>query len=186
MSRVRGDSRTASRNMMRPLFTLASVPSLLLSAATVALCVRSYWVHDVVYRWHPARGWVFSSDLGSLYFLWWKGDAPTLGASGWQWSRLPHTPQQTAFEFHSQRQSYISDLDGQSVWQTDHWVRFPHWAAFTVLCPLPSLMVFRRLRRTKRRHANLCLACGYDLRATPSQCPECGPVPKLHPASLSD
>jgi hypothetical protein len=162
--------------LRRQLFILASALSLLLSVATAALWVRSYWVHDVVYRWHPAGGWVFSSDLASLYFMWWKGDSPTIGSAAWQWERLPHTRQQKKFEFHRQRQSYISDLDGQSVWETDRWVQFPHWAAFTVLFPLPLLAGFHRIRQSKPRRANLCLACGYDLRATPDRCPECGTI----------
>ena len=38
-------------------------------------------------------------------------------------------------------------------------------------------LVRRRYLRGERLRNGLCLSCGYDLRATPDRCPECGHIP---------
>ena len=56
-------------------------------------------------------------------------------------------------------------------------VAFPLWPLAVLLAVIPT-MRFRRLalenRAARRRAANQCVACGYDLRASTGTCPECG------------
>jgi hypothetical protein len=46
-----------------------------------------------------------------------------------------------------------------------------------LLATAPVLSARRRRERQRNRLAGLCPSCGYDLRATPARCPECGVTP---------
>jgi hypothetical protein len=53
----------------------------------------------------------------------------------------------------------------------------PWWFIMFVTAIMPSI-AFLRWRSSRRRHrTGLCMHCGYDLRATPDRCPECGAIP---------
>ncbi len=64
--------------------------------------------------------------------------------------------------------------------RTIYWLRFTNW--ITLSAPIPLVWLGRWFwqwdQRRKRQRGGRCTACGYDLRATPEQCPECGLVPK--------
>jgi hypothetical protein len=63
---------------------------------------------------------------------------------------------------------------------TRHTLRFGFswWILFITFSILPlgrfTAFAMRLRRRRARRRDSRCLACGYDLRATPDRCPECG------------
>jgi hypothetical protein len=56
-------------------------------------------------------------------------------------------------------------------------VVIPAWFLATLTAAQPAVWVTRRLRLRRKRQRTLkglCPRCGYDLRATPKRCPECG------------
>jgi hypothetical protein len=62
-------------------------------------------------------------------------------------------------------------------WELREGMIIPHWAVaafFGVPAALMLIRIVRDVRRTRRIASGRCASCGYDLRATPARCPECG------------
>jgi hypothetical protein len=53
---------------------------------------------------------------------------------------------------------------------------FPCWFASLLTALLPVVWIVRWVQRLTRAKAGHCTTCGYDLRASPDRCPECGAV----------
>jgi hypothetical protein len=62
--------------------------------------------------------------------------------------------------------------DGRRNWC----VVFPHWALVLAGAVFPTAMFASRYRSANKQLTGLCYICGYDLRASPDRCPECGMV----------
>jgi hypothetical protein len=58
-------------------------------------------------------------------------------------------------------------------------IALPYWFLCLLAVPLPLTWVVRRIHRRQRMTGNACVVCGYDLRATPDRCPECGAVARV-------
>ena len=50
----------------------------------------------------------------------------------------------------------------------------PHWLNGSASAAWPALALLGAVRRRLRFPIGHCQSCGYDLRATPDRCPECG------------
>jgi hypothetical protein len=50
----------------------------------------------------------------------------------------------------------------------------PFWFVLVCFAIAPAMRLMHELRRRSRGKPGLCAKCGYDLRASSGQCPECG------------
>ena len=152
-----------------------TILSLLCSFATAALWARSYWECDML-RHHTNEAYRESrsqSNRGELtafvyrhsagYTVHWGVANLKLYAAGFPQDSSISIPGFGYGNFvFPGRPEYV-----RGVW-------FPHWFAVLLLAILPAVRLRAHLRNRKRNRAGLCPKCGYDLRATPDRCPECG------------
>jgi len=173
----------------RRLFNLAAAVSLVLCLATATMWVRSLHHSDaLIYDW-PSGQLSLSSSRGFLCLVNVHSPSRTLftrnppglhgneydaGAAEF-WSLLNSPSARGLFSF---RWNSIS-WTGGAVRETD--VLVPHSWVLIALLLLPVWWSVR-FRRNRRKRAGTCPHCGYDLRATPDRCPECGTTATPSPA----
>jgi len=73
----------------------------------------------------------------------------------------------------------VRNLDKPTLVDRTRSVLVPPWFIALVLSILPARWALRwYVRWRRRRTPGLCIRCGYDLRASPERCPECGTMPE--------
>jgi hypothetical protein len=81
------------------------------------------------------------------------------------------------FEYFVREKHYTPGPQVESTyWGFRVWTA-PYWSVATPAGVLPAIRLLSYLRRRRSRirgELRLCPTCGYDLRATPDRCPECG------------
>lgn len=68
----------------------------------------------------------------------------------------------------------LHKFGAQSVNARSRYVGVPYWLLVVLTAIPPGLWLRSRFLRRYPAGAGFCAACGYDLRATPDRCPECG------------
>jgi hypothetical protein len=167
--------------MKRRLFTILSALSLLLFVAVVVLWVRSYDPGDFVRYYDPPSAYSFESSRGLFRITWGDlvahYDSPTAG-----WDISLWSPEDVHYTF-------VADLGSGTLMgfgyekrrfdtaEVQSVLTAPYWALAVASGIIPLVGTWRWLfnrRQVRRRAAGQCPSCGYDLRATPERCPECG------------
>jgi hypothetical protein len=173
--------------MLRILFNVATVLSLVLCAVTVALWVRSYGSSHLVICRTNAGSYSFISERGEGCARWIETIQRTpLEHAKWSTYRAvvidgthyvpPQSTERRMGGFWIEQGRMPHPYPGEPAYAYAALV-IPYWSLVVVLMALPLSIAVRIVRRWRNRNRGLCPSCNYDLRATPARCPECGRMP---------
>lgn len=198
-----GNTINRNQPLRARLFNLATVISLLLCAAIALLWLRSYWVSDDWSRdaYGLDSGRVFHKALlirsggGGLAVARkvYTNSAPSVvsryvpAPAGWldvTWSSNPSVnypaggPLLPTMSW-SSRSGFGLFVDRQRssgyFGESGFALVVPDWSLLAAASTLPFVWLIRRgLAIRQKAMEGRCRRCGYDLRATPDRCPECG------------
>jgi hypothetical protein len=152
--------------MIRRMFTILSALSLVLCVATCGLWVRSYSVTDYL-SWNEDRPAGLTLSRGR--FVGWRS-----------------YDEQWPAHFRPFHEVYRQPLVEQVPWGfaitmssfgSARYYYFPTWFPTSIFAVLPTAWAVFRGRLGRGVQGDRCRICGYDLRATPDRCPECGAIP---------
>jgi hypothetical protein len=94
-----------------------------------------------------------------------------LGSNPYRWSDGHHL----GFSYYEGERKLTGPPGTLPTWVfVQRWITVPYWVVTAVGLLLSTLLAARQVPLWRRRRRGLCVHCGYDLRASPGRCPECG------------
>jgi hypothetical protein len=164
-------------------FGLCATVSLAICALVCALWVRSYSVADLLAWQDQTRVDVAGTERGS--FVFYRVVSGNLTPHGIRHGSFPAVEVDQDFialgftsepfkTFRFESGIAVSSRGNRVAGTTVTSLMFPVWLPFVLTVVTPTLWLLKRSRRRDRAARALCTVCGYDLRASPDRCPECG------------
>jgi hypothetical protein len=181
-------------------FNLLSALSMLLCFASMALWIHSYYATDAINFWRRRIPTNYVYDRLSAHTI--RAFSGSIGY-GFQddprYVDLIKEPYAPSFPgIHSYpKGSYSAGIDTRFGMRW-HYAGFeyfyspgapqtneigeraiivPIWSIVLLTALLPLIWLRRQMRLRGHELTGRCTVCGYDLRATPDRCPECGKIP---------
>jgi hypothetical protein len=147
--------------------------------AAAALWVRSYRAADEL-GWETVNWTAGASSQKGRVVIGAASEPSGFGGRGFQ-RDFGQSPEQFTFEdlFGDTGHEWMGFgfADFTSTGQTLRFIMLPMWFVCILFALGPGVWLTCRLKQRRRCDGRLCAVCGYDLRATPDRCPECGTVP---------
>jgi hypothetical protein len=163
----------------RSLLNFAAWVSVLLCVATAVFWMRSYWWRDM-WDWSTTTGRAGIDSFRGRVGIGELRITPATSLSIPRGMRVGSEPAESAGYMKS-TWFWYAGLQGVDVAPRGSWsvrdLRIPHWWFILATLVIPWCALRSHRLQAGRKRKGLCLNCGYDLRATPGRCPECGAVP---------
>jgi hypothetical protein len=181
------------RRLARRLFTLCSAASLLLCVGMCVLWARSYGRCEWFEVGNATRWRTVGSSSGRIYAVARDHNGRRLGWDVHSFDKLDFVWRGSLVGVrYTKNGSFIIKLNGSihrlgpflfgtGMGRNDVVAVVPHWAPVALALVLPVAWCIRRRRDHRHALRGRCLRCGYDLRASPDRCPECGTMLQVTP-----
>ena len=166
---------------MRVIRGLLTCLSLLVALALAALCVRSFWRNDSLFVERGPRGYFVASARGRVGVIQVSGNWHPRRHHWATYDLATDNAVLTTIAKSKDTRDLVVILSGDGrlpgVFGQSRWFAIPYATPIAPCAVLPGVMLMRAWRRRRRGRRGLCRQCGYDLRASPARCQECGSVP---------
>jgi hypothetical protein len=185
------------KRFRRWLFAVLTGMALAIGIVTAVFWVRSYYVSEhwgllarELGRSERYRNILYVLSHSGQFNVSWKSGAPNAVST----EEAKHSVRPLILVYGQRRpptQAWIFDtgksheskftifMHGKGFFLGDSEFQTPAWALCYSSFMVAILIIkpWRMVLKSRFRDLGHCVACGYDLRATPDRCPECGTIP---------